>query len=131
MLVCVQYFTVYGYLCVRCIQINVCGLLYSAMGIGFVAFNQIVESLRERSPPWPRQIITLILPTVKMLSLGCESLPTPLKKEEKKGSRSLPSPGSGYFTTITVFFCSFTHLTIPRSPPKFNQFFLVLLRTSP
>ena len=30
-----------------------------------------------------------------------------------------------------VFFCSFTHLTIPRSPPKFNQFFLVLLRTPP
>ena len=24
-----------------------------------------------------------------------------------------------------VFFCSFAHLTIPRSPPKFNQFFLV------
>ena len=82
-----------------------------------------LEALRERRPPWPRQIITLILPTVKMLSLGCERLPTPPKK--KKGSGSLPSPRSGYATTITVFFCSFTHLTIPRSPPKFNQFFLV------
>ena len=41
-----------------------------------------------------------------MLSLGCERLPTPLKK--KKGSGSFPAPRSGYATTITVFFCSFT-----------------------
>ena len=89
-----------------------------------------LEALRERRPPWPRQIITRIMPTVKMLSLGCDRLPTPLLRK-KKGSGSLPSPRSGYATTITVFFCSFTHLTIPRSPPKFNQFFLVLLRTRP
>ena len=87
-----------------------------------------LEALRERRPPWQRQIITLVLATVKMLSLGCERLPIHLKK---KGSGSLPSPQSGYATTITVFFCSFTHLTIPRSPTKFNQFFLVLLRTRP
>ena len=44
-----------------------------------------LEALRERRPPWPRQIITLILPTVKMLSLGCERLPPPpLKKKKKK-----------------------------------------------
>ena len=43
-----------------------------------------LEALRERRPPWPRQIITLILPTVKMLSLGCERLPTPLKKKREK-----------------------------------------------
>ena len=70
------------------------------------------------------------------VSLGCERLPTPLKKKKKKkkkkgGSGSLPAPRSGCATTITLFFCSFTHLTIPRSPPKFNQFFLVLLRTRP
>ena len=47
----------------------------------------------------------------------------PPSKKKKKGSGSLPSPRSGYATTITVFFCSFTHLTIPRSPQKFNQFF--------
>ena len=94
--------------------------------------HKILEALRERRPPWPRQIITLILPTVKMLSLGCERLQTPLKKKKKKkGSGSLPAPRSGYATTIMVFFCSFTDLTIPRSPPKFNQFFLVLLRTPP
>ena len=50
-----------------------------------------------------------------MLSLGCERLPTPLKKKKKKkkGSGSLPAPRSGYATTITVLFCSFTHLTNP------------------
>ena len=41
-----------------------------------------LEALRERRPPWPRQIITLIFPTVKMLSLGCERLPTHLKKKK-------------------------------------------------
>ena len=33
-----------------------------------------LEALRERRPPWPRQIITPIFPTVKMLSLGGERL---------------------------------------------------------
>ena len=42
-------------------------------------YFELLEALRERRPPWPRQIITLILSTVKMLSLGCERLPTPLK----------------------------------------------------
>ena len=48
-----------------------------------------------------------------MLSLGCERLPTPLKKKKKKkkkSSGSLPASRSGYATTITVFFCSFTHI---------------------
>ena len=95
-------------------------------------YKRKLEALRERRPPWPRQIITLILPTVKMLSLGCERLQIHLKKKKKKkGSGSLPAPRSGYATTIMVIFCSFTHLTIPRSPPKFNQFSLVLLRTPP
>ena len=41
-----------------------------------------LEALTERRPPWPRQIFTLILLTVKMLSLGCVRLtpPPPLKK---------------------------------------------------
>ena len=75
-----------------------------------------LEALRERRPPWPRQIITPILSTVKMLSLGCERLPTPpkkKKKKKKKGSGSLPSPRSGYATTITVFFA---HLLILQYP---------------
>ena len=48
-----------------------------------------LEALRERRPPWLRQIITLILPTVKMLSLGCERLPTLLKKKKKKKKKVL------------------------------------------
>ena len=46
-----------------------------------------LEALRERRPPWPRQIITLILPTVKMLSLGCERLPNRLRKKKEKKER--------------------------------------------
>ena len=33
-----------------------------------------LEALGERKPPWPRQIITLILPTVKILRLAGERL---------------------------------------------------------
>ena len=36
----------------------------------------------------------------------------------------LPAPRSGYATTIMMYFCPFTHRRIPRSPPKFNQFFI-------
>ena len=37
-----------------------------------------LEALRE-----PRQIITLILPTVKVLTLGCERLPPPPPKKQE------------------------------------------------
>ena len=39
-----------------------------------------LEALKERRPPWPRHIITPILPTVKMLSIGGERLPPTKKK---------------------------------------------------
>ena len=45
--------------------------------------NIKLEALRERRPPWPRQIITPILPTVKMLSLGGERLPPPPPPKKK------------------------------------------------
>ena len=65
-----------------------------------------LEALRECRPPWPRQIITPILPTVKILSLGGKRL-TPLKtkqnKTKKKGFGLLPAPQSGYATAIMVF----------------------------
>ena len=48
-----------------------------------------LEALRECRPPWPRQIITLILPTVKMLSLGCEKLPPPPPKKKKKKKKKV------------------------------------------
>ena len=82
-----------------------------------VALKEIekeLEALRERRPPWPRQIITLILPTAKMLSLGCERLPTPLKKKKKKkkGSGSLPSPRVCYH----YYGGFFAHLLILQYP---------------
>ena len=63
-------------------------------------FQFQLEALRERRPPWPRQIITLILPTVKMLSLGCERLPTPLKKKKKKKKK-----GFWIITFTTIWVC--------------------------
>ena len=72
-----------------------------------------LEALRERRPPWPRQITTPILPTVKMLSLGGERLPTPNKK---KSFGSLPAPRSGYAMTIMVFFAHLLILEYPDHP---------------
>ena len=37
----------------------------------------------------------------------------------------------GMLQLLWCFFCSFTHLRIPISPPKFNQFFIVLPRIPP
>ena len=79
-------------------------------------FRNVLEALRERRPPWPRQIITLILPTVKMLSLGCERLPTPLKKKKKKKKRFW------IITCTTIWVCYhyygvfFAHLLILQYP---------------
>ena len=92
------------------------------------SYHRKLEALRERRPPWPRQIITPTLPTVNILSLGGERLAPPPKKKKFWIITC---------TTIWVYhhyygvFCSFTHLRIPKSPPKFNQFFRVLPRTSP
>ena len=66
-------------------------------------------------PPWLRQIITPILSTVKMLSLGCERLPTPLKKKKKKKRFWIIT-----FTTIWVCYryygVFFAHLLILQYP---------------
>ena len=40
MLVCVLYFIVYVYVCVHCIQTNVCVPLYSAKGTDDVVLNK-------------------------------------------------------------------------------------------
>ena len=82
-----------------------------------------LEAFRECRHSWLRQIITPIFPNVIMLSLGSEKLTQRFK--------SLPAPRSVYATTIIVIFCSFTHLRISRSPPKFNQFFIILPWTPP
>ena len=82
-----------------------------------------LEALRERRPPWRRQIITPILLTVKILSLGVERL-TPKVLDHYLHHDLV-------MLQLVCFFCSFTHLRRSRSPPKFNQFFIVLSRTLP
>ena len=71
---------------------------------------------------YAQKIITPILPTVKMLSLGGERLHPPPPPTPKKKKFWIIT-----CTTIWVryhyyrgFFCSFTHLRIPRSPPIQN-----------
>ena len=73
-----------------------------------------LEALRERRPPWPRQIITPILSTVKMLSLGCERLPTPLKKKKKK--KVLDHYLQHDLGMLPLLRCFFAHLLILQYP---------------
>ena len=76
-----------------------------------------LEALRERRPPWPRQIITLILPTVKMLSLGCKRLPTPLKKKKKKKKKKvLDHYLHDDLGMLPLLRCFFAHLLISQDP---------------
>ena len=66
----------------------------------------------------------LLVPNVIMLSLGGERLT--LKVLDHYLHHDL-----GMVPLLWWGFCSFTHLRTPRSPPKFNQFFIVLPRTPP
>ena len=76
-----------------------------------------LEALRERRPPWPRQIITLILPTVKMLSLGCERLPTPLKEKKKKKKKKVLDHYLHHdLGMLPLLRCFFAHLLILQYP---------------
>ena len=70
-----------------------------------------LEALRERRPPWPRQMITPILPTVKMLRLGGERLPPtpPQKKKKKKGLDHYLHHELGM---LPLLWCFFAHLLI-------------------
>ena len=76
-----------------------------------------LEALRERRPPWPRQIITPILYTVKMLSLGCERLPTPLKKKKKKKKKKVLDHYLHHdLGMLPLLRCFFAHLLILQYP---------------
>ena len=76
-----------------------------------------LEALRERRPPWPRQIITPILPTVKMLSLGCKRLPTPLKKKKKKKKKKVLDHYLHHnLGMLPLLRCIFAHLLILQYP---------------
>ena len=70
--------------------------------------------LRQPCSPWPRQIITPILSTVKMLSLGCERLPTPLKKKKKK--KVLDHYLHHDLGMLPLLRCFFAHLLILQYP---------------
>ena len=70
-----------------------------------------LEALRERRPPWPRQIITPIVPTVKMLSLGGERLPPTQKKKKKVLDQNLH-----HDLGMLPILCFFSHLLILEYP---------------
>ena len=80
----------------------------------YVGCNHRLEALRERRPPWPRQIITPILSTVKMLSPGCERLQTPLKKKKKK--KVLDHYLHHDLGMLPLLRCFFAHLLILQYP---------------
>ena len=77
-----------------------------------------LDALRERRPPWPRQIVTPLLPTVKMLSLGCERLLTPLKKKKKKKKKKkvLDHYLHHDLGMLPLLRCIFAHLLILQYP---------------
>ena len=114
----------------RCWILWLCKMRGTLLQSFFVTSQITLVALREHRPLWPRQIITSICPLQKMLSLGGERPTLPLPSPQKSFGL-LPALRSGYATAIMLFFCSFTHLRIFRSPPKFNQFFFVLPRTPP
>ena len=89
----------------------VCGVLINHQQSSLNVLHKL-EALRERRPPWPRQIITLILPTVKMLSLGCERLPTPLKKKKRVLDHYLHHD----LGMLPLLRCFFAHLLILQYP---------------
>ena len=80
-----------------------------------------LEALRENRPPWLTQIITPIFPNVTMLSLGVERLTPKVLNHYLHHDLGMQQ----------LLWCFFTHRRISRSPPKFNQFFIILLRTTP
>ena len=84
-----------------------------------IFFHQIrekLEALRQRRPPWRRQIITPILPTVKMLSLGGERLP-PQNKQNKKTKQKRRKKVLDHYLhhdlgMLPLLWCFFAHLVI-------------------
>ena len=83
--------------------------------------------LGEHRPPWSKQIIILILPSVSINLIG-NSLTictNECRAQVVKGysSKASGSTQSGHAKIIMVL-CSFTHLRRSRSLPKFNQFFI-------
>ena len=103
------WFAEYGYRC-KILQLSTSLFPFDS------CWNIQLEALRERRPPWPRQIITPILFTVKMLSLGCERLPTPLKKKKKKKKKVLDHYLHHDLGMLPLLRCFFAHLLILQYP---------------
>ena len=78
--------------------------------------NKELEALRECRSPWPRQIITPILPTVKMLSLGGERLAPPPPKKKKKKKKVLDHYLHHNLGMPPLLWCFFAHLLILEYP---------------
>ena len=74
-----------------------------------------LEALRERRPPWPRHIITPILPTVKMLSLGGERL-SPTKNKTQKTKKVLNHYLHHDLGMLPLLWWFFAHLLILEYP---------------
>ena len=82
--------------------------------------NRLDEALGEHRPPWPRQIITPMLPSVSIsqvyssLTICSNECVLPWWwKASSKASGSLPATRSGHATTIMVFVA---HLLILEDP---------------
>ena len=94
-----------------------CTLIYKV-------YSQKLEALRVHRPPWLRQIITPILPTVKMLSLGGERLlppPLPPKKERKKRKKVLDHYLHHDLGMLPLLWWFFTHLLIFEYPVHYQN----------
>ena len=94
-----------------------------------------LETLREGRPPWPRQIITPILPTVKMLSLGGERLipppPPPQKKKKKKKKKVLDHYLHHDLGMLPLLWCFFAHLLILEYPDHHQNLISSLYHPGP
>ena len=98
--------------------------LHEQYGTLLQKYSEKLEDLGDRRPPWPKQIITPIFLNVIMLSLGGERLTPKLLDHYLYNDL-------GMLPLLWGFFCSFTHLRIPKSLPKFTQIFIVQPKTPP
>ena len=93
-------------------------------------------ALEERRPPWPRQIITHTWDSINQV---CSSMERCINEGMSLVKGQLQSfwiitctsfwTCCNYYGVVLLFYAS--RPIRPRSPPKFNQFFLLLLQTQP
>ena len=91
-----------------------------------------LEALRQCRSPWPRQIITPILPTVKMLSLGGEKLPPPPPppphpRKQKKKKKDFDHYLHHDVGMPPLLWCYFAHLLTVEYPDHHQNLIISLL----